>query len=112
MTLTYTYDTPHGTLIIAPGRAEDVATLADIGEDVIAWQRSRGIDPGQLPRPLLEIAAARVREGGIYLAALGGEPAGQSADHRRILPCNKKGRPQPPFPGKRVSIRSGRRHRC
>ena len=76
MTLTYTYDTPHGMLIIAPGRAEDVATLADIGEDVMAWQRSRGIDPGHLPRPLLEIAAARVREGGIYLATLGGEPAG------------------------------------
>src|SRR5262245_32389313 len=76
MTPTYTYDTPHGTLAIAPGRAEDVAILAAIGEEVMAWQRSQGIDPGQLPRPLLEIAAARVRAGGIYLATLGGAPAG------------------------------------
>src|SRR5262249_14091462 len=76
MTLTYTYDTPHGTLIIAPGRVEDVATLADIGEDVMAWQRTQGIDPGRLPRPLLEIVAARVRAGGIYLATLDGKPAG------------------------------------
>src|SRR5262249_59824786 len=58
------------------GRGEGGGGLGDGGEEVMAGHRDRGIDPGQPPRSLIEIAAARVRAGGIYLATLGGEPAG------------------------------------
>jgi GNAT superfamily N-acetyltransferase len=65
-----------GTLTIRLAKPSEVDTLVAIEESASAWLRSRGIDPGQPPKPLSEIVAQRVREGVVYLALLDGRPAG------------------------------------
>src|SRR5258707_575380 len=65
-----------GELIIRRALPDDVEALAAIGESTSAWLDSLGIDAGRPPKPLREIAADRVRQGGIYLATLAGVPAG------------------------------------
>jgi ribosomal protein S18 acetylase RimI-like enzyme len=65
-----------GTLTIRLAEPGEVETLVTIEESAGAWLRTRGIDPGQPPKPLREIMAERVRKRVVYLALLDGRPAG------------------------------------
>jgi ribosomal protein S18 acetylase RimI-like enzyme len=76
MSETWTLLTPHGDLAITRAVAGDVDALTAIYEEAERWQIARGIDPGLPPMPLRLIVARRVENGSIYLARLGGAPAG------------------------------------
>lgn len=69
--------TPHGELTIRRARPGDVDELAAIEEEAAAWVRSRGIEPGEPPRPLREIFAASVAAGHAYVAERNGVAAGK-----------------------------------
>lgn len=64
-------------LTIRQARPNDVGTLATIEEEAAAWLRSRGIEPGQPPRPYQDIFAATVAAGQTYVAERGGVVAGK-----------------------------------
>jgi ribosomal protein S18 acetylase RimI-like enzyme len=64
-------------LTIRLARPDDVDTLAEIEEEAAAWQRSRGIEPGQPPRPFRDIFAATVAAGQTYVTERGGVVAGK-----------------------------------
>jgi GNAT superfamily N-acetyltransferase len=68
--------TSRGTVVIRRAEPADLDTCVAIEEDAVSWLRSRGIEPGEPPRPLREIFADRIRSGSVYLALLGGQPAG------------------------------------
>jgi ribosomal protein S18 acetylase RimI-like enzyme len=65
-----------GELVITRATPADVDALTAIYEETERWQIARGIDPGLPPMPLRLIVARRVEHGGIYLARVGGAPAG------------------------------------
>lgn len=69
--------TPHGELTIRRARPGDVDELAAIEEEAAAWVRSRGIEPGEPPRPLREIFADSVATGQMYVAERAGIIAGK-----------------------------------
>lgn len=60
--------TPHGEVVLARARSEDVWTAVAIDEDAVGWVRSLGYEPGHPPRPLAEIYAQTVACGQMYLA--------------------------------------------
>ena len=64
-------------LTIRQARPDDVDTLAEIEEEAAAWQRSRGIEPGQPPRPFREIFTATVAAGQTYVAERDGTTVGK-----------------------------------
>src|SRR5258708_10271480 len=74
-----TFDTPQGPLTIVQASAEDVATCVAIEEDAVGWLRSRGIEPGEPPRPLREIFADAIAREQMYLALRDGVPAAKLA---------------------------------
>jgi ribosomal protein S18 acetylase RimI-like enzyme len=67
------------TLTIRPAQMADLDEVVAIEEDATSWLRSRGIDPGQPPRPLREIFAERIARGQMYVALIGGQPAANMA---------------------------------
>lgn len=67
---------PHGDLAITRATRADVDALTAIYEDTERWQIARGIDPGLPPFPLRVIVERRVENGVVYLARVGGAPAG------------------------------------
>lgn len=67
---------PNGELVITRATAADVDALTAIYEETERWQIARGIDPGLPPMPLRMIVVRRVENGVIYLARVGGAPAG------------------------------------
>jgi ribosomal protein S18 acetylase RimI-like enzyme len=86
--------TPHGKLTITRATPADVDALTTIYEETERWQIARGIDPGLPPLPLRLIVERRVEHGGIYLARLGGAPAGTVAlawDDRTVWPDAPEG---------------------
>src|SRR5689334_6330896 len=72
----WSVSTPHGDLAITRATAADVDALTAIYEETERWQIARGIDPGLPPMPLRVIVERRVANGVIYLARVGGAPAG------------------------------------
>jgi GNAT superfamily N-acetyltransferase len=67
------------TLAIAQAAPTDLAELVAIEEDAVGWVRSRGIDPGNPPRPLAEIFADIIARGQMLLASVDGHPAAKLA---------------------------------
>lgn len=70
-----TIATSAGTLTVAPARFAEVDALVAIHEAAAASVRARGYDPGEPPRPLRDIVAARTASGEQYLARLDAAPA-------------------------------------
>jgi ribosomal protein S18 acetylase RimI-like enzyme len=68
--------TPRGPIVIRQAEPADLDAVVAIWEEANAWLRSRGIEPGEPPRPLREIFADRIHSGSVYLALLNGQPAG------------------------------------
>jgi ribosomal protein S18 acetylase RimI-like enzyme len=84
----------NGELVITHATAADVDALTTIYEETERWQIARGIDPGLPPMPLRLIVARRVENGSIYLARLGGAPAGTVTlawDDRTVWPDAPEG---------------------
>lgn len=69
----------HCPLTIRRATPTDLDAVVAIDEDARAWLRSRGIDPGPLPRPLTEIVARAIARGQMYLGEREGVPAGRLA---------------------------------
>ena len=74
-----TIDTPHGPLTIVQARVEDVDMCVAIEEDAVGWLRSRGIEPGEPPRPLRDIFGDAIAREQMYLALRDGVPAAKLA---------------------------------
>jgi ribosomal protein S18 acetylase RimI-like enzyme len=69
---------PSGDMLtIRRAEAEDVSAAVAIEVGAAAWLRSRGIEPGQPPRPFAEIFADSIAHGQLYLALLGDPPVGK-----------------------------------
>ena len=68
--------TSAGTLTVARAHLSEVDPIVAIHELAAAAVRARGFDPGEPPRPLRDIVAARIAGGELYLARLDGAPAG------------------------------------
>jgi ribosomal protein S18 acetylase RimI-like enzyme len=69
--------TPAGALIITRATADEVETAVSVEESATSWLRSRGIEPGNPPRPLRDIIAECVDRGEVYLAKRDGVAAGK-----------------------------------
>jgi GNAT superfamily N-acetyltransferase len=63
-------------LRVAPAAASHLAVVVALDEESAAWVRARGIDPGEPPRPLVEIYRERLASGEVYLGWLGDVPVG------------------------------------
>jgi GNAT superfamily N-acetyltransferase len=74
-----TVSTPRGPLVVRAAEAADLDAVVALWDAANAWMRSRGIDPGEAPRPLREIFAERIAGGGVYLALHGDQPTGTFA---------------------------------
>lgn len=89
MTRDETITMPHGELAIRQARPADTDALTVIYDDVVEWQKARGMPPGLPPMPMREIVARRIARGVIYLASLDGAPAGTitlETDDREVWP--------------------------
>jgi GNAT superfamily N-acetyltransferase len=71
--------TEQDNLTIRAAQAVDLDEVVAIEVDATAWLRSRGIEPGQPPRPLRAIVVERIARGQMYLALVGAHPAGNLA---------------------------------
>ena len=90
----WTVSGSNGELVITRATAADVDALTAIYEETERWQIARGIDPGLPPMPLRLIVARRVANASIYLARLGGAPAGTVTlawDDRTVWPDAPEG---------------------
>jgi protein-tyrosine phosphatase len=64
-------------LTITRATADEVDTAVAVEESATSWLRSRGIEPGDPPRPLRDIIAECVDRGEVYLAKRDGVAAGK-----------------------------------
>ncbi|HKV86289.1 MAG TPA: GNAT family N-acetyltransferase, partial [Ktedonobacterales bacterium] len=69
--------TPRGALIITQATPDEVDTAVAVEYSATDWLRSRGIEPGNPPRPLRDIIAECVDRGEVYLAKRDGVAAGK-----------------------------------
>jgi GNAT superfamily N-acetyltransferase len=79
MSFDETIATPHGSLVMAPARPDDLDALVAIDASASERVRELGYDPGMPPRPIRDIVADRVAAGETVLARLDGQPAGMLA---------------------------------
>ena len=70
-------ETRAGALMISPATPDEVDIAVAIEDSATSWLRSRGIEPGQPPRPLRDIIAECVARGEVYLARRDGVAAGK-----------------------------------
>lgn len=68
---------PEGALTITQATPDEVDTAVAVEESATSWLRSRGIEPGNPPRPLRDILAECVDRGEVYLAKRDGVAAGK-----------------------------------
>ncbi len=71
---------PSGAILtITRAGPADLDAAVAIEEDAASWLRSRGIEPGDPPRPLREIFAETIARGQLYLATVDGSAAAKVA---------------------------------
>ena len=63
-------------LVVGQATTEDIPAVVALYHESAAWQRARGLDPGNPPFPMEQIVAMRVRRGIMWVGRLGGVVVG------------------------------------
>ena len=70
-------DMAEGALVMTRATPDEVDTAVAIENSATSWLRSRGIEPGEPPRPLRDIIAECVARGEVFLGKRDGVAAGK-----------------------------------